>query len=167
MPPRVPQVASLLVFSVLAQPELGRLRGELCGPRTSAVHGRVRAGEEREELVAQRLFSMRHHLLVRRLHGGAASPWCFAVRAIPGSCAMVWLAVEHRVPGVLGCYYLSALKGSCLDCLVPVFDHTFWQAMPFTWKSPLGQVASFPQVPINDWGDWSIRLSRRLSRRLF
>lgn len=69
----------------------------------------------------------------------------------------MWPAVEHPVPGGQGRYYLPAEKVVSSDLLVPLLDHTKWECMPFAWKSPLGQVAAYPDTQLEGWGDWSIK----------
>lgn len=44
-----------------------------------------------------------------------------------------------------------------MKLMVPVLDHTKWEAMCYEWRSPLGQLTSMREVDYEAWGSWSIK----------
>lgn len=103
------------------------------------------------------LFDANHCLLVRTIgpDGTAGSP-CFALLALPGGTALGWPAESCPIPGSDGqvCWYPSA-SCACVHYL-PVVSFHDWQAIRYTWRSPLSQWLQFPGARAG-WPSWHIR----------
>lgn len=99
-----------------------------------------------------------HHILVRHLHDGSPTRWYFAVRFVVGSCALLWPADEHQTPSGNDKYFVPhAAKVQVSQVVVPIVDHTMWEAMPFVWRSPLGQSVATPAIGPLAWAPHAIR----------
>lgn len=99
-----------------------------------------------------------HHLLLRHSHGGDATGWSFAAQYISGSCMVLWPAEQVSIPGCSSLVFVPASqKVQVSQCLVPMLDHKKWEALPFVWRSPLGQLVSHPGVAHGSFQPWEVR----------